>query len=322
MGDSRESKSRGGTQRGVALARIMELSHVMSLRKLSPVLLVLTTSCLIQPDQPALVDFRVDALTQYNHRGMVQNDTGVLQGDMNVNLAVKGEGELDIRAWANMDLDSDTGDAWFPDGHGGEVTEAQYSATYTKSFDEASLSVGIFNYSVLNGSEFQQNTAMLADDRGPTTEVFARLGYDLTQAFFDQVPVTVTPAFIFHYDIDEVEDLYAEGNLRFGAVLSQVLGWFSAEDQAEWTENLSFGIEGNIGYSGDDHSLWAYGFAEEGFSDWRVSGDVSYAITDETTLRAMVSYGQIINSDLRDWFDIIDIDNENVWGGLGITWSF
>jgi len=297
----------------------LEPDHVMSLRKLSPLFVVLSSSCLLAPDPDPLVDLRLDALSQYNHRGMVQNETGVLQGEMNVNVATKGEGELDLRSWANLDLDSDTGDAWFPDGHGGEITEAQYSATFTKSFDETSVSVGIFNYSVLNGAEFQQNTAMLADDRAPTTEVFARVAYDLLGALLTEPVVSLTPALIVHYDIDEVEDVYAEVNVRLGSTLARLLG--SAEP-GSWQEKLGFGVDVHLGYSGEDHSLWAYGFEEAGFSDVRGSADVSYAVTEQVAVRGMIAGGTIIDSDLRDWFDVIGIDKTNFWGSLGVTWSF
>lgn len=271
----------------------------MRLRKLSPLLLVLSSSCLLADDPDPFVDLRLDALTQYNHRGMVQNETGVVQGEMNVNLAAAGDSELDLRAWANLDLDSDTGDSWFPDGHGGEVTEAQYSATFSRQVNDTTISFGIFNYSLLNGSEFQQNDAMLADPRGPTTEVFARIAQDLSG---------LVPAIIVHYDIDEVEDFYVEGNLRYNHAFS---------------ESVTGGIEGHIGWSGEDHSEWAYGVDEEGFSDWRVGGDIAFAVSENMTLRGMIAYGQIYNIEIRDWFDDdIGIDDKNLWGGVGITWSF
>ena len=123
----------------------------------------------------------------------LQNEKGVAQGSMEVNLPLKDQGELAIGSEASMDLHNDTGDAWFPDGHAGEVTESELTARYSNEWAGFDWTFGIDNYNLMNGAEFAVGTAFGA--RGPTTELFLSLSHD---GF-------VVPALSIHYDIDEVD---------------------------------------------------------------------------------------------------------------------
>ena len=270
----------------------------MSLRALAAVLLASALSgCFVTPTQesPVLVDLTADYLTQKNFRGMVQNEKGAALGSMEVNLPLKDQGELAIGSEASMDLHNDTGDAWFPDGHAGEVTESELTAKYSNEWGGFDWTFGIDNYNLMNGAEFAAGTAFGA--RGPTTELFLSVSH----AGF------VVPALSIHYDIDEVEDVYVRGSVGKVFALSEA-----------WSLDAEIGL----GWSGEDMSLWNYGLAESGFADLGASLQLAYALSDRTTLRALVAGSTIVDSTLSDWFDLIGIDSDNLWAGLGATWSF
>jgi hypothetical protein len=253
------------------------------------------SSCIVAQDSPVLVDLEADYLTQKNFRGMVQNETGVAQGSMAVDLPLVDQGDLVLASEASMDLSNDPGDAWFPEGHGGEVTEADLSARYSNEWAGFDWTLGIVNYNLMNGAEFAQATALGA--RGPTTELFVAV----SRAWF------IEPALAVHYDIDEVEDVYVRGSL--GKVFP--IG-----------EKWALGAEVGLGWSGEDMSLWNYGLAESGFADLGASVELAWSLSETTSLRALVAGSTIVDSSLQDWFDLIGIETDNVWAGLGATWSF
>lgn len=254
------------------------------------------SACIVAPDAQPLVDVRADLLTQFNHRGMVQVDAPVFQGEMALNLPGLDEDEYNLRVFGNMDLENDTGDAWFPDGHGGEFTEVDLMGSYSRSVGGVDLTGGLFYYGLENGSEFATGPAFGA--RGPTKELFATASGEV---------LGLIPAFTIHYDFDEVEDFYIEAGVLKSLTLSESFG-------------LDLAL--NLGWSGADESLWNYGLAESGFSDLRGEARLSYFLDARTTLRALLAAGTIVDSDLSDWFDVIGIDSQNVWGGLGVTWTF
>ncbi len=256
----------------------------------------LLPACIIAPDAVPIVDVRADLLTQYNHRGMPNVDAPVLQGEMALNLPGLGEDEYDLRAWGNMNLENDTGDAWFPDGHGGQFTESDLVGSYSRPLGEFDLTAGIFYYGIADGAEFATGPAF--GPRGPTAEVFASLSREVLGCL---------PNLTIHYDFDEVEDFYIEGGVLKSLSLSERFG-------------LDLAV--NLGWSGADESLWNYGLDEAGFADLRGTAGLSYFLDDRTTLRALLAASTMVDSDLSDWFDVIGIDPENVWAGLGVTWTF
>ena len=251
--------------------------------------------CVVAKDAQVAVDLNVEAATQYNHRGMPQNEEGVLQPEMRVGLPTADGGGLDVVTWGNLDLTDDTGDAWFPDDNQGRFSEIDYTLSYSRDLGGIAFALGVVHYAILNGSEFASGPA--GAERGPTTEVFASA----------TVPVLgVDPFLELHYDVDEVEDLYVKGGIGATFDLSDVV----------WTQ-----LSVAQGWSGEDQSLWNYGFPEAGFADLGASAALFWQYDPVTTLHVKVSASTIIDSELQDWFDVIGIESDNIWAAIGIGWS-
>jgi hypothetical protein len=256
------------------------------------------------------VDLSLLASTQFNRRGMIQNERGVLQGEVKTRLPVVWGGSLQFKTWGNMDLTDGTGDAWFPDGHGGEFTEVDLTASYARKLGPLDASAGVTSYVLPAGSEF------LNGSRGTTSELFAALGSDL----FPGKLYGFYVLFAAYYDPHKVDGYYLNGGI--------FKGW-------DLAEKLRLHLGGSLGYSDKNHSLWTYGQAQEGFTDLRGTLALEYAIAENTTIAAGVAASTILHGVIRDWIRtraIVErapdgslrrgIDTDTVWYTLGVHWRF
>jgi hypothetical protein len=254
------------------------------------------TGCIFTKERPSL-QFNVEAATQYNHRGMVQNDRGVAQPELTADLPVSLGGNLNVRAWGNLNLTAEAGDAWFPDGHPGKFSEIDLSTAYSRQLGPVNLAAGVVGYILPDGADFPNGV------RGSTTEVFTSAGTALFEGKF----YSLRPVARVHYDGDEANGLYLNGGLfKSFAVI----------------RNLSADLGVSLGYSDDGHSDWTYGLSEEGIADLRGTARFLYALSDNTTAWVGLGASTIIDRDLQDWFDLLGIDRDNVWGTVGLGWSF
>lgn len=267
------------------------------LRALVVFALTFSTGCIVNPGARPELGATLQLASQYNHRGMPMNDNGALQTDVTVGLPVKDGATLSFTAFGNIDLSNDT-DGWLPDGHGGKTSEADFILAYHQPLNERlDLVVGYHTYVFPNGLEFPFG------ERGETKELFANLHV---------LGLPVDPRVELHYDIDEVEDLYA----RVGA--SRL---FAVDEKLDVVADVS------VGFSGEDHSLWAYGVAESGLADLNVSGTLNYQADEHTLLFFTLAGSSILDSDIADWFDIMNatrdgIDSENFWAIVGVNWNY
>jgi hypothetical protein len=253
-------------------------------------------SCLVVPEgaRPE-VSTSATLASQYNFRGMPNNERGVLQADMEIVLPTKLEtGQISLRGWANFDLRDDVGDAWFPDGHGGEPSQIDFHASYSETYHGFDITSGIVEYALQNPDDFP-----FAAERGETKELFVSVSRP--------VAWELVPSLTIHYDIDEVEGWYA-----------------NAATERAFTINEEFVADASVslGYSDEEQSDWNYGLPESGLADLRATGRVSYLFDAHTTIQATLNASTIIDEDLRDWFDLIDISADNVWVALGVVWGY
>lgn len=256
----------------------------------------LASACLFEEGTVPAWELQATALTQYNHRGMVMNDKGVVQLDSTVAMPVEAGGDLAFRALGNVDVSDDTGDAWFPDGHSGKFTEVDFSVAYTEELGPILLTSGLISYVLPNGAEFNEKNGV--GERGETKEAFVRAASDV-EGF--------EPFAALFYDFDEAEGFYANGGVR---------KWVELGDQ------LSAEFQAALGYSDEDASLWAYGIEESGFADLTATGTLWYQHDVHTALRLVVGAATIVDDELDDWFDVLGIDSTNAWIGLGVTWNY
>lgn len=249
-------------------------------------------SCIVDPGPRPTVDLELDALSQYNFRGQVFSDEPVIQSGARVGLATKDGGNLVVDYFGNTETREDNGNAWLPDGHAGKFSNVELQAAYSRRVGDFDITGGLTSYILPNGLEFPNG------ERGETVELFVSASTEVAG---------VVPSLVVHYDIDEVEDVYA--TVGVGKTLSLA-------------EKLSLELNGQLAYSGEDASLWTYGIDVSGISDARVSAELNYDWDANTLLRAGINGSRIVDSELRDWFDILSIEQDNVWANIGITWLF
>ena len=267
----------------------------MPMRRLLLLLLPLSgLSCIVPDDARPRATFGLNAATESNFRGMVQNETGVLEPALTVSLPAEQEGTLVLRGAGTLDLANDTGDAWRPDGHGGRFSSLDWAFLYEQALDDSLLTFGVINYNLPNGLEFQFG------ERGATTELLVEYMHDFSGT---------QPGIQLSYDVDEVEGLY----------LKAFVGREFELDK-DWSVRGDF----SLGWMDGKQAAWNYAQAPEssGLADARLSAEFAYRVDEHTTSKAFLAYSDVIDSDYRDWIDALGIETSRTWIGLGIEWSY
>jgi hypothetical protein len=259
-------------------------------------ILSLLPSCLIVPDNAApSIDANAVLASQYNFRGIPNNEHGVFQADATIDLPTKLEtGLLSFKTFANFDLSDSVGNAWFPGGHGGEPSQINLQASYSETYRGFDITSGVVSYALQNPDDFP-----FATERGETKELFVVLSREV---FWKLVP-----ALGIHYDFDEVDGWYFNGAVGREFPIGE-----------KWAADAGV----SLGYSDGDQSEWNYGLNESGFADLQALGRLSYFLDNHTTIRATVNGSTIIDEDLQDWFDLIDIASNNLWATIGVNWGY
>jgi hypothetical protein len=235
-------------------------------------------------------------------RGIPMNARDSAQGRLKNTLPTADGGQISVEAKGYMDLHNNNGDAWLPDGHAGKFTQVDLIAQYSRNFEQTRTGVvlGILSYILPTGGEITP-----APGRGETREVFGTL----TQDVLGLVDANVT----LFYDIDEVEDFYANGGLsRFFPV----------------TEKFGADAAVTLGYSGEDHSTWTYGVptttsSAAGFADLAAAVTAWYDHDENVSIFARVAYSTLVDDEIADWVEIGEgIDPDNTWFEAGILLSY
>ncbi len=251
----------------------------------------LLTGCILPDPVTPRVTATLLGSTKYMHRGMVQNDNDVLQGELKIDTPTIDGGNLRVSSFGNMDLRNTTGDAWFPNGFGGKFSEIDFMLAYGRRIGAFSATIGAVSYILPNGRIFPNG------ERGTTTEFFISGAGEV---------LGITTEAELHLDWDEVDGYYA----KIGARKVIPIRAFTVD------------LGAHVGYSDGDHSLWTYGLSESGLADLVGKARVNYRFDDRTTIFTSINGSTILDRDLRDWFDLIGIDDDNLWFELGVDWKF
>ena len=258
---------------------------------------LIVTSCVVPEDSVPFIEIGLDVSNKYVHRGMVQNEEGVVQPSAVVVLPTKRDGAIIARTWANMDLSNETGEAWFPDGHAGKFSQIDFNLLYEQQLDDAVLTAGFISYNLPNGLEFPFG------ERGATTEFLVEGRLLLPERAFDIVPYLA-----LHYDFDEVDGLYA----RAGA--ERV---FQIDEKTKITADLG------LAWMDSDQAAWNFAQPDDsGLADLILRGTAERQLDKHTTATGFVVYSTVLDSEFRDWFDVIGIDPDQFYVGLGVRWAY
>ena len=260
---------------------------------LLPLCLCFLGGCLMPAGNQPSVELSVDAATQYNHRGMPQNATGVVQPAGSITLPSVSEGSMTLTTWANMDIFDDVGDAWYPDGNAWRFSEIDYIAAYSKLFGQTSATLGVQNYNIPRGDRFPFGA------RGATTEVFGRAEYDLQDGWF--------PFGELRVDVDEAKGWYVFAGCAKSIPIDA---------------KFTFEAEAYASYMNSQQGFWNYGLSEAGFADARLTTTLFYQYDDSTRFNLVAAFSTMIDSNYRDEFSNNDIDADNAWIATGVSWSY
>ena len=227
-----------------------------------------------------------EAATQYNRRGMVQNERGAIHGESSVQVPTKDGGFAAVRAWGNVDLTNTRGVrgcGWTRRRVHGNRSLGLVLAAAPRS----RLALGVANYSYTSGAELPFG------ERSPTTEVFLSASREVAG---------FTPTLTLHYDNDKIGGIYLHGAIQRGFELSEGL-------------RLDTGV--SLGYSDGAHSFWAYDVHAWGLADLRGTMRLSFDLDHATTLTLGVAGSTILDNGIQRWFDAFDVDEDQIWPPLG-----
>jgi hypothetical protein len=252
-----------------------------------------SSGCAIIPDDGRpQVRVGAEMADKYVHRGMPQNRNAVLQATTDVTLPTKNGQAVAIGMFANMDMRSSTGAAWFPGGHGGRITEFDLTGTYAHTFENGvKVATGVQNYTLPNGESFPNGP------REQTNELFVHVQKEFLGA---------VPELQIRHDVDQANGTY----LRL-----------LVNEDFPLTDKLTLRLGSHIGWSSKAQSLWNYGLADSGLADLGALATLDYAFDARTTIGGTVNASTIVDSGLRDWFDLIGIDSENYWISVFVSWT-
>ena len=266
-------------------------------RVLSLVLAVsLLGSCWITPEgsRPEL-SLTGELASQYNFRGMVNVDRPVIQTEMVGNLPTHAEtGFINVRAWTNWNLNNDIGNSWFPSGQAGKPSQIDMSASYSETWRGTDFVGGVISYAQQNPDDFP-----FAAERAETKEFFFFVS---RQTWLDLVP-----RIEIHYDFDEVDGLYLNGNVGRDFPIGE-----------KWSADAKIAL----GWSDERQSDWNYGAPVEGFADLRATAGLNWFFDTNTTIFLTLNGSTIVDSELADWFDQIQINHDNFWASIGVSWGY
>lgn len=247
----------------------------------------------VLPDEPDVgVHLGLELADKYVHRGMPQNRVGVAQGTFEATVPLRWGDSLTIGTFANLDLSSSTGSAWMPGGHAGRVSEFDLIATYAHSFGDVDVAAGLQNYTPPYGESFPNGP------REQTNELFVHVGAELLGA---------RPELQIRKDVDQAEGTY----LQLGVSEDFPLG-------GAWTLVLG----SHLGWSSKSQSGWNYGLRTSGFADLQGSARVLYAVDKFTTVGVSLNASTMVDSGLSDWFDLIGVEEDNLWVTVFVDWRF
>jgi hypothetical protein len=242
----------------------------------------------IRGEKPPSATGTLATATQYWFRGVPQSEEMVAQVEALMTAPLKNGDELSVSAWGNYQLSSSTGDAAFASGNGGDFTEIDVVARYQANFEEHSIFGGAISYDFPNGVGLA------------TTELFAG-------ATFQREESKLAQSLTLYVDIDQADDLYA----TYGLTYTQPLD-----------ERFTATYGGLVGYMGEDQAALYFGKERAGLSDASVTGNLSFAYDEFTTVFARATAVAVPDGGLRDAEEDREFSTSAVVFTLGVSWTF
>lgn len=249
------------------------------------VLLTTLASCeSLRGTEPSKVTTAQTVASAYWFRGVPRSLEPVTQGELEVLTPLATGGTLSFLTWYNLQLTNGTGDAVFPDGNGGQTTEIDMVLDYAHSFGRSTLNVGGIAYA------------------------FPGLGPSTKEAYVSgSLPALgLSHALSASYDLDRLDDYY---------VSYQATRGFRFDEQ--WSGALAV----LLGYMGDGQSRGYFGTEHAGFSDLLLTGSLTFAFDENTTVFLKAAGVSVPDDELSDQLQQDGFEDTGLWFSLGAAWG-
>jgi hypothetical protein len=252
---------------------------------------VLATGTAGAEEQDLAVEMNVSALSAYASRGQINNDEPVVQPVLTVS---KNGWAMEV--WGNFNLTDRVSDE--PD-----MTELDWTLFYTVSVKALEIEAGVIEYT------FPNSTIDLDTDVPEGAEPGREAAPGTREAYVAvSVPDwIVTPKLEAYYDFDEADGFY------FAASLAKDI---------EITDRVSLTPSFSSGYGTRDYNAYYFGVEESAWNDGVVGLSLDVTLTDSWAVGANINYMWLWEGDIRDVAAVEYLDDESLFGGVSITYTF
>ncbi len=219
--------------------------------------------------------------SQYNFRGVTQNDRGVIQPQVDLSIPFAGRKSVDFAVWGNIDMTNDTGRGVLADGNGGHLSEVDFIGSITRDIGGGEVSAGITSYNFPNGGS-------------STSELFLTAGGEV---------YGMNPSVTVAYDFDLVDGVYVNGALQ----RTQEIG-----------SRMAASVGASLGYADRSQAEVYYGVRSSGFADLGVYASFDYLHWNNKVLGVSVHGSRLLAGDFRDAVEQSGLRSGTVWGGVTV----
>ncbi|MEQ1892618.1 MAG: hypothetical protein ABL998_08765 [Planctomycetota bacterium] len=238
----------------------------------------------LRGEERSTVSTSQNVASAYWFRGVPRSLEAVTQGDLVVNSPFADGSSLSFTTWYNGQLTNGTGDATFPDGYGGQATEIDLVLSYARDVGALELTAGMIGYHF--------------PGFGPSTKE-AWLG-----GTFEALGLS--HALTAYYDVDLLDDYYLSYQASRGFPLDE-----------RWSAALSL----LLGYMSNDQAEFYFGRKSAGLSDLLLSGSLSYAFDENTSVFLKGAGVTVPDDELADSLDQNGFEEGGLWLALGAAWG-
>lgn len=238
----------------------------------------------LRGEERSTVSTSQNVASAYWFRGVPRSLEAVTQGDLVVNSPFADGSSLSFTTWYNGQLTNGTGDATFPDGYGGQATEIDLVLSYARDVGALELTAGMIGYHF--------------PGFGPSTKE-AWLG-----GTFEALGLS--HALTAYYDVDLLDDYYLSYQASRGFPLDE-----------RWSAALSL----LLGYMSNDQAAFYFGRKSAGLSDLLLSGSLSYAFDENTSVFLKGAGVTVPDDELADSLDQNGFEEGGLWLALGAAWG-
>jgi hypothetical protein len=236
----------------------------------------------VYADEPKVTGFAsADVMSNYVWRGIKVSNSWVVQPSVGITY-----GDFGANIWGNYDSDVAEATSKGDTGHG-EMTETDFTLTYTKSLGKFTLGGGYIYYAF--------------DGFNDTQEVFASVAYDML----------LNPTLTVYYDYDEGNGAFIIASIGHTFKLPKDMG---LKLGALASYNIENGIMG-FNDSGDKFT---------NFYNAELNAALTIPVTKAISVTPKMAYSFALSDDSKDAMRGLanDGDHDILYGGVNVTLSF